>query len=66
MENLRESIKVAGDVDYSNEVRRTAAVSAALTVIAYKASGADSTNLSVEMTRLSTYADQIQEALRVK
>ncbi|MDD2032740.1 hypothetical protein [Pseudomonas sp. 39167] len=66
MEELRESIKTAGDADYSDEVRRTAAVAAALTVIAYKASGADSTNLSVEMTRLSTYTDQIQEALKVK
>ncbi|MNY78429.1 hypothetical protein D3C86_2186690 [compost metagenome] len=66
MEKLRESIKIAGDADYTAQVRRTEAVAAALMLIAYKASGADATNLSVEMTRVSTYADQIQAALGVE
>lgn len=65
MEELRESVKVAGDADYPDQTRRTEAVAAALILIAHKASGADATNLSVEMSRLSTYADQIQEALKV-
>ncbi|WJD60592.1 hypothetical protein [Pseudomonas kurunegalensis] len=65
MNELYESIKKAGDSDYPAEVRRTEAVAAALIMIASKASGADSTNLSAEMNRLSTYADQIQAALQV-
>ncbi|WP_025804604.1 hypothetical protein [Pseudomonas chlororaphis] len=46
--------------------KRALAVSAALEVIAAKASGADATSLAREFQNLSTYADQIQAALRTQ
>lgn len=48
--------------------QRAYAVAAALEVIAVKAgqSGAHVTHLDTEMGRLSSYADKIQEAFKVK
>ncbi|MCV4285083.1 hypothetical protein [Pseudomonas capsici] len=65
-ETLHQSVKYASDDDLDSDVRRAYAVAAALEVISSKASGADSTSLKIEFSNLSTYADQIQEALKVK
>ncbi|WP_224795837.1 hypothetical protein [Pseudomonas fluorescens] len=48
-----------------DEQKRALAVAAALEVICAKASGADATSLKVEFGHLATYADQVQEALKV-
>ncbi|WP_246355555.1 hypothetical protein [Pseudomonas reactans] len=52
----------------SNEDKRAFAVSAALTLIQAKVSNAptNGTILESEMSSLSSYADQIEEALKVK
>ncbi len=48
-----------------DQIYRGRAVAAALEVIAgYAASGSPSVNLSYEFEQLSTYADQIQAALK--
>ncbi|MHB2048874.1 hypothetical protein [Pseudomonas sp. VEM90] len=49
-----------------DEQKRALAVAAALEVISSKASGADATSLKTEFGHLSTYADQIQEAMKAK
>ncbi|MFK3815096.1 hypothetical protein ACI2KG_00550 [Pseudomonas sp. NPDC089407] len=53
---------------HSEEDKRAYAVAAALEVIGQKASqsGAHITHLDKEFERLSTYADQIQAALKLK
>ncbi|MCF5172034.1 hypothetical protein [Pseudomonas canadensis] len=62
--------ELTGYADYNAtpEAKRVKAVAAALTSIQAKVANApsNSTILSDEMSKLSTYADQIQEALKVK
>ena len=67
-QTILSAVKAAADADYPADQRRAYAVAAALEVIAAKASqsGAHVTHLDREMGRLSVYADQIQEALKVK
>ncbi|KAE9640654.1 hypothetical protein EJA70_24470 [Pseudomonas sp. PB103] len=49
-----------------SEVARAHAVASALELIAARASSSASVHLSQELDNLSKYADQIQEALKVK
>ena len=49
-----------------DEQKRALAVAAALEVICSKATGGDTTSLNAEFENLSTYADHVQEALKVK
>lgn len=56
----------AGDDQTVPTYSRTHAVAAALEVIAASAAGGAPINLSYEFEQLSRYADQIQEALKVK
>ena len=67
--NIGELVLNASEV-YGHDAadQRAYAVAAALEVIAVKAgqSGAHVTRLDTEMGRLSSYADKIQEALKVK
>lgn len=67
-DSLFSAVKAAGDQDFSPEQRRAYAVAAALEVIAAKASqsGAHITHLDREIANLGSYADHIQEALKVK
>jgi hypothetical protein len=51
---------------FEPHIHRAHAVAAALEVIATRVNGADATSLAREFTNLSTYADQIQAALKVK
>ena len=65
--NIGELVLNASEVyGHSAADQRAYAVAAALEVIALKAgqSGAITTQLDVEFGRLSSYADQIQEALK--
>ncbi|MBD8493844.1 hypothetical protein [Pseudomonas syringae] len=48
------------------EMARAHAVASALELIAARVSSSASAHLDVEMNNLSKYADQIQEALKVK
>lgn len=67
MTSLIESVITAGKFEGTPPLSRQHAVAAALEVIAgVAASGNPSVNLSYEFEQLSTYADQIQEALKVK
>lgn len=50
----------------SADSTREAAVGAALELIAARVGSAATVNLAEEMSSLSTYADQIQEALKAK
>ncbi|OPB16892.1 hypothetical protein BFW91_02055 [Pseudomonas fluorescens] len=67
--NIGELVLNASEV-YGHDAadQRAYAVAAALEVIAVKAgqSGAHVTHLDTEMGRLSSYADKIQEALKLK
>jgi hypothetical protein len=63
---LNASTLNAANASLDAKVNRAHAVAAALEVIAAKAGGADATGLSREFHNLSAYADQIQEALKVK
>ncbi|MEB2514803.1 hypothetical protein SOP85_05055 [Pseudomonas sp. YuFO20] len=66
-ETILNAVTAAGESrDLDASEKRALAVAAALEVIAAKASGADATTLKVEFVNLSTYADQIQAALKVK
>lgn len=60
--------KASSVYGYSAEDKRAHAVAAALEVIALKASqsGAHLTQLEKEFERLGSYADKIQEALKVE
>ncbi|MCX2891632.1 hypothetical protein OO258_25735 [Pseudomonas sp. DCB_BI] len=69
MANAIDKLTELGGHRYSalpDEQKRALAVAAALEVICAKASGADATKLSVEFGSLSAYADQIQDALKLK
>ncbi|WP_223429984.1 hypothetical protein [Pseudomonas sp. GL-B-26] len=65
-ESIHQSTKDAADSDYSAERRRGHAVAVALELIASKATIAEGISLSRELDNLSSYADKIQEALKVK
>lgn len=67
-ENFKNLRRHSGMSDGTPEAKREAAVAAALTLIQAKASNspANSGLLESEMNSLSRYADQIQEALKVK
>lgn len=64
--NAASYVMDAGPRNTEELGHRARAVAAAIEVIAAKASGADATSLKVEFANLSTYADQIQAALKVK
>lgn len=67
MTTLIEAVHSAGKHIDSPKTSRMYAVAAALEVIsAHAASGSTSINLGHEFEQLSTYADQIQEALKAK
>ncbi|CAI8820125.1 conserved hypothetical protein [Pseudomonas sp. IT-P100] len=58
---------IANNSALKSEAKRAAAVAAALDLIhAYAGSGNQKFSLSAHMKMLSTYADQIQAALKVK
>lgn len=65
MSELNNIFRANAYIKSSDEGKRLVAVEAAIDLIAARvsASGAD---LEGEMSRLSSYADQIQEALKVK
>ncbi|TWC27697.1 MULTISPECIES: hypothetical protein [unclassified Pseudomonas] len=63
---IHQSVKDAADTDYTAERRRGHAVAVALELIASKASSAEGMSLVRELDHLSSYADKIQEALKVK
>lgn len=64
-ETILNAITSAGeDRRIEPSQKRALAVAAALEVIAAKASSAEGATLSHEFAQLSTYADQIQAALR--
>lgn len=67
-ENFKNLRKHSGVRDGSPEEKREAAVTAALTLIQAKVANAPTNGgaLEGEMNSLSKYADQIQEALKVK
>lgn len=65
-ETIRTSITIASDTDYSDEQRRANSVAAALELIIARASSSAPVHLSNELNALSGYADQIQDALKVK
>ncbi|EJH4830412.1 hypothetical protein F3H16_31565 [Pseudomonas aeruginosa] len=56
----------AVSASFSAEEKRAYAVGIALELVAAKLSSGASTNLEGEVESLSKYADQIQEALKVK
>ncbi|HCN47066.1 MAG TPA: hypothetical protein DIT18_16605 [Pseudomonas sp.] len=64
-ETLHASIRNAIDTDFTPEQQRAFAVAAVLEVMARRA-GNDNTSLGREFQNLSTYADDIQAALKVK
>ncbi|MCP1446408.1 hypothetical protein J3D54_005540 [Pseudomonas sp. GGS8] len=64
-ETILNAMKSAADADYTAEQQRAHAVAAALEVISTRV-GNDNTSLAREISSLSTYADQIQEALKIK
>jgi len=64
-ETILTAMKYAADADYTAEQKRAHVVAAALEVISKKPDS-DNTSLAREIHNLSTYADQIQEALKVK
>ena len=67
-ENFKNLRKHSGIRDGSPEEKREAAVAAALTLIQAKVANSPTNGgvLESEMKSLSSYADQIQEALKVK
>jgi hypothetical protein len=67
-DNLKNLRRDNGLGEGSAEARREAAVVAALTLIHAKAGNSPdkTTTLSSELENLSSYADKIQEALKVK
>lgn len=67
-ENFRHLLRDTAASDGKPSVRREAAVAAALTLIHSKVGNSPERGaiLHEEMGRLSAYADQIQEALKVK
>ena len=64
-DTIHASIRNAIDGDFTPEQHRAFAVAAALEVIAQR-NGNDNTSLGREFSNLSTYADDIQAALKVK
>ena len=64
-DTIHAAIKSAADSDYTPEQHRAFAVAAALEVIASRR-GNDNTSIGREFQNLSTYADDIQAALKVK
>ncbi|PRB51185.1 hypothetical protein CQ009_12945 [Pseudomonas sp. MYb2] len=67
-ENFKNLRRHSGMSEGSAEAKREAAVAAALTLIQSKVSNSPTNGaaLDYEMSSLSKYADQIQEALKVK
>jgi len=67
-ENFKNLRRHSGMSDGTPDSQREAAVTAALTLIQAKASNSPTNGglLESEMNNLSGYADQIQEALKVK
>jgi hypothetical protein len=67
-ENFKNLRRHSGMSDGTSEAKREAAVTAALTLIQSKVANSPSNGaaLEAEMSSLSRYADQIQEALKVK
>ena len=64
-ETILNAVTSAGeDRQISPQQKRSFAVAAALEVIAAKAGSSEGASLSHEFAQLSTYADQIQAALR--
>jgi|MedtruStandDraft_1076414.scaffolds.fasta_scaffold17339_2 hypothetical protein len=66
MASLIDSVLTAGKFIDTPAVSRPQAVAAALEVIASYSASNSGINLEAEMKRLSSYADLIQEALKVK
>ncbi|MGY2190511.1 MULTISPECIES: hypothetical protein [Pseudomonas] len=67
MSEIAKNVLAASPDKTSEEILRKYAVAAALEVIAARAPAMTSTGqLEHEMSRLSKYADQIQEALKAK
>ncbi|HJH17671.1 MAG TPA: hypothetical protein K8W20_03015 [Pseudomonas lactis] len=67
MAEIGKNIVAAGNNGTNEDHHRRYAVAAALEVIAgYAASGHPSINLDYEFGQLSSYADQIQKALKAK
>ncbi|MBX6510477.1 hypothetical protein BTW15_01285 [Pseudomonas syringae pv. tomato] len=67
MPDLLKTVTSAASLKTPEQHHRAHAVAAALEVIAgYAASGSPSVNLSYELEQLSTYADQIQAALKAE
>ncbi|MEX5322367.1 hypothetical protein WCE04_23885 [Pseudomonas shirazica] len=65
MSEIAKHVTSAGPLKTSEQHQRAHAVAAALEVIAARASGASGNmNLDYEFEKLSTYADQIQAALK--
>lgn len=68
MSEANKSLNTLGGHAYHNlkpDAQRAIAVSAALELIAAKLSSGSSTNLDGEINNLASYADQVQEALKV-
>ncbi|QJI29923.1 hypothetical protein HKK55_14810 [Pseudomonas sp. ADAK18] len=66
MTDVGKHAVAAGNEQTLPEYSRTHAVAAALEVIAALAAGGTALNLTHQFEHLSKYADQIQEALKVK
>jgi len=66
MSEISKNVTSAGALKTAEQHHRAHAVAAALEVIAARSTGSSgSVNLSYEFEQLSTYADQIQAALKV-
>ncbi|WP_248731793.1 hypothetical protein [Pseudomonas sp. MWU13-2517] len=64
--NIHAATLNTNNPGYNAEDRRAFAVGIALELISAKLSAGASTDLEGELSRLSGYADEIQEALKVK
>ncbi|MBD9443089.1 hypothetical protein [Pseudomonas sp. PDM04] len=65
-ETIHSAILAAAGPRSTPDAARAHAVAVALELIASKASGGEGLNIPRELDNLSNYADQIQEALKVK
>lgn len=66
MSDIGQQISSASNTSLDDEARRAGAVAAAMEAIAAKGLGGGDLNLAYELENLSTYADQIQDALSAK
>lgn len=66
MTDVGKHVVSAGSDDSVQELSRTNAVAAALEVITAYATSGTPINLSYQFEQLSKYADQIQDALKVR